>query len=50
MTWVCTGREVARDKLQTSEGWSQFTAGWAVGGLSGVAWGYVLTQILPYYS
>jgi photosystem I subunit 11 len=44
-----SGREVPRDKLQTAEGWSQFTSGWLVGGLSGVAWGYILTQILPYY-
>jgi photosystem I subunit 11 len=45
-----TGRAVARDPLQTSEGWAQFSSGWLVGGLSGVAWAYVLTQILPYYS
>lgn len=45
-----TGRSVARDPLQTSEGWSQFTSGWLVGGLSGVAWAYILTQVLPYYS
>ena len=44
-----SGRNVARDALQSSEGWSKFAAGWAVGGLSGVAWGYVCTQILPYY-
>jgi hypothetical protein len=30
--------------------WSEFTAGWLVGGLSGVAWAYILTQTLPYYS
>lgn len=45
-----TGRSVARDPLQTSEGWSQFTSGWLVGGLSGVAFAYILTQVLPYYS
>ena len=45
-----TGRSVARDPLQTSEGWSQFSSGWLVGGLSGVAWAYILTQVLPYYS
>lgn len=45
-----TGREVARDKLQTADGWNEFTSGWLVGGLSGVAFGYILTQILPYYS
>lgn len=44
-----SGRNIARDSLQSSEGWSKFAAGWAVGGLSGVAWGYVCTQILPYY-
>jgi photosystem I subunit 11 len=44
-----TGRSVQRDPLQSSEGWSQFTAGWTVGGLSGAAWGYICTQILPYY-
>lgn len=45
-----TGRAVARDPLQTSEGWSQFTSGWLVGGLSGVAWAYILSQTLPFYS
>ncbi len=44
-----SGRNIQRDPLQTSEGWSKFAAGWTVGGLSGVAWGYVCTQILPYY-
>lgn len=29
--------------------WNDFTAGFTVGGLSGVAWGYICTQILPYY-
>jgi hypothetical protein len=32
---------------QSSEGWQNFTAGWAVGSLSGVAWGYVLTKVHP---
>lgn len=45
---ACTGRPVDRDPLQSSEGWQKFTGGWLVGGLSGVAWGYILTQILPY--
>lgn len=45
-----SGREVKRDPLQSKEGWSGFTAGWLVGGLGGVAWAYVCTQILPYYS
>ena len=35
--------------LQTSAGWQKFAAGWLVGGLSGVAWAYILTQTLPYY-
>jgi len=45
-----TGRNITRDPLQSSEGWAQFTSGWLVGGLSGVAWSYILTQVLPYYS
>ena len=45
-----TGRKVSRDPLKTSEGWGQFASGWLVGGLSGVAWAYILTQTLPYYS
>lgn len=44
-----SGREVPKDPLQTGEGWANFTAGWLVGGLSGVAFSYVLTQTLPYY-
>ena len=45
-----TGRSIAPDPLQTSEGWAQFSSGWLVGGLSGVAWAYIMTQVLPYYS
>mmetsp|Transcript_22551 Transcript_22551/g.40157 ORF Transcript_22551/g.40157 Transcript_22551/m.40157 type:complete len:206 (-) Transcript_22551:146-763(-) len=45
-----TGREVPRDPLQSSEGWSNFTSGFLVGGVSGVAWAYICTQILPFYS
>uniref|UniRef100_A0A7S0S623 Photosystem I reaction center subunit XI, chloroplastic n=1 Tax=Chlamydomonas leiostraca TaxID=1034604 RepID=A0A7S0S623_9CHLO len=45
-----SGRSVARDPLQSSKGWQEFTAGWTVGGLSGVAWAYILSQTLPYYS
>ena len=45
-----TGRSVPRDPLQSAEGWNKFTAGFAVGGLSGAAGGYVCTQLLPYYS
>merc|ERR1719230_432556 len=32
-----SGREIERDELQTSAGWEDFTSGWVVGGLSGVA-------------
>jgi len=45
-----SGRSVSRDPLQSAEGWAKFAAGWTVGGLSGVAWCYILTQVLPYYS
>jgi len=45
-----SGRNINRDSLQSAEGWAQFAAGWTVGGLSGVAWCYILTQLLPYYS
>jgi photosystem I subunit 11 len=45
-----SGRTISKDPLQSTEGWASFTSGWLVGGLSGVAWSYVLTQVLPYYS
>ena len=45
-----SGRTIPRDPLQSSAGWSSFTAGWLVGGLAGTAWAYFLTQTLPYYS
>ncbi|KAK9907365.1 hypothetical protein WJX75_002256 [Coccomyxa subellipsoidea] len=45
-----SGRELQRDPLQTADGWQKFSAGWCVGGLSGVAWAWILTQTLPYYS
>jgi photosystem I subunit 11 len=44
-----TGRSIIRDPLQSAEGWNGFTAGFTVGGLSGAAFSYILTQILPYY-
>lgn len=44
-----TGREISKDALQSADGWANFTSGWLVGGLSGVAWGYICTQILPLY-
>jgi len=45
-----SGRPLAQDPLMSSEGWAKFAGGFTVGGLSGVAWAYVLTQVLPYYS
>merc|ERR1719389_389641 len=42
-----SGREIARDELQTSAGWANFTSGWLVGGLSGVAYCYLCTQLFP---
>ncbi|KAL4451231.1 hypothetical protein ABPG77_009303 [Micractinium sp. CCAP 211/92] len=45
-----SGRSIPRDPLQSAEGWNKFAAGFAVGGLSGAAWGYIMTQVLPYYS
>ncbi|KAG1657335.1 hypothetical protein FOA52_003758 [Chlamydomonas sp. UWO 241] len=44
-----SGRSVQRDPLFTADGWNGFAAGWTVGGLSGVAWAYIMTQALPYY-
>lgn len=45
-----SGREIARDELQTSGGWENFTSGWVFGGLSGVLYCYLCTQSFPYYS
>ncbi|KXZ49934.1 hypothetical protein GPECTOR_19g385 [Gonium pectorale] len=45
-----SGRSVARDSLFSADGWAGFTAGFLVGGEAGVAWAYILTQVLPYYS
>ena len=39
-----TGRPIARDPLQSADGWNKFAAGFAVGGLSGVAWAYILVS------
>lgn len=49
-TKTLSGRSVAADALQSADGWSGFAAGWTVGGLSGVAWAYIMTQVLPYYA
>lgn len=45
-----SGREIARDPLQSADGWNDFSSGFLVGGLSGVAWAYLCTQFLPFYS
>ena len=45
-----SGREIQRDPLQSAQGWSSFSAGFFVGGFSGVGWAYLLTLTLPYYS
>eukprot|EP00210_Caulerpa_lentillifera_P003037 g2899.t1 len=45
-----SGRDIQRDPLQSADGWNEFTAGWVLGGLSGVGWAYICTQILPFYS
>jgi photosystem I subunit 11 len=45
-----SGRELSPDEWQTSAGWSEFTSGWVVGGLSGVLYCYLCTQFFPYYS
>lgn len=36
--------------LQTAEGWASFAGGFFFGGLSGVAWAYILLYVLdlPY--
>lgn len=49
-TKTLSGRPLAKDPLQTAEGWEQFAAGWTIGGLGGVGYAYILSQILPYYS
>eukprot|EP00271_Cylindrocystis_brebissonii_P018187 TRINITY_DN5049_c0_g1_i1.p1 TRINITY_DN5049_c0_g1~~TRINITY_DN5049_c0_g1_i1.p1 ORF type:complete len:215 (+),score=26.11 TRINITY_DN5049_c0_g1_i1:210-854(+) len=45
-----TGRAKEADKLQTAEGWAGFSGGFFFGGLSGVAWAYILLYVLdlPY--
>ncbi|KAJ0971856.1 hypothetical protein J5N97_019815 [Dioscorea zingiberensis] len=50
-TLTLTGRKKEADKLQTAEGWSQFTGGFFFGGISGVLWAYFLLYVLdlPYY-
>merc|ERR1719498_1145427 len=45
-----SGRLIAPDELQTSDGWASFTSGWLVGGLLGVAYCYLCTQLFPNYN
>ncbi|KAK8948589.1 hypothetical protein KSP39_PZI005428 [Platanthera zijinensis] len=46
-----TGRKKVADKLQTAEGWAQFSGGFFFGGISGVIWAYFLLYVvnLPYF-
>uniref|UniRef100_A0ACD5XLP6 Uncharacterized protein n=1 Tax=Avena sativa TaxID=4498 RepID=A0ACD5XLP6_AVESA len=46
-----TGRKKEADKLQTAEGWAQFTGGFFFGGVSGAVWAYFLLYVLdlPYF-
>jgi len=39
----------AINPLHVQYRWAGFAGGFTVGGLSGVGFAYVLTQILPYY-
>lgn len=50
-TLTLTGRKKEADKLQTADGWAQFTGGFFFGGISGVIWAYFLLYVLnlPYY-
>ncbi|KZV48486.1 Photosystem I reaction center subunit XI, chloroplast precursor [Dorcoceras hygrometricum] len=50
-TLTLTGRKKEADKLQTAEGWAQFTGGFFFGGISGVLWAYFLLYVLdlPYF-
>jgi photosystem I subunit 11 len=43
------GRSLVPDELFSSNGWAEFTSGWVVGGLSGVVYCYLCTQLFPYY-
>uniref|UniRef100_J3ND01 Photosystem I reaction center subunit XI, chloroplastic n=2 Tax=Oryza brachyantha TaxID=4533 RepID=J3ND01_ORYBR len=50
-TLTLTGRQKEADKLQTADGWAQFTGGFFFGGVSGALWAYFLLYVLdlPYY-
>ena len=45
-----SGRSIEKDPLQSKDGWTDFTSGFLIGGLSGAGWAYVCTQILPFYA
>ncbi|CAI5505383.1 unnamed protein product [Closterium sp. Naga37s-1] len=49
-TLTLSGRTKEADKLQTADGWASFAGGFFFGGLSGVAWAYILLYVLdlPY--
>nr|YP_009398432.1 photosystem I reaction center subunit XI [Lophocladia kuetzingii]ARW67618.1 photosystem I reaction center subunit XI [Lophocladia kuetzingii] len=42
-----TNKEDTKDILQTSNGWSQFTAGFLVGAVGGSGFGYLLLANIP---
>merc|ERR1712070_707569 len=42
-----SGRNIPVDEWQTATCWGEFTSGWLVGGLSGVLYCYICTQIFP---
>ncbi|KAH7404287.1 hypothetical protein KP509_15G019500 [Ceratopteris richardii] len=50
-TLTLTGRKKEADKLQTAQGWANFSGGFFFGGISGVLWAYFLLYVLdlPYF-
>ncbi|KAH7276557.1 hypothetical protein KP509_39G011800 [Ceratopteris richardii] len=50
-TLTLTGRKKEADKLQTAQGWANFSGGFFFGGVSGVVWAYFLLYVLdlPYF-
>jgi len=47
-TLTLSGRVIG-DQLQTKDGWASFASGFAVGGVSGAVWAYILYTNLPFY-
>merc|ERR1711985_53272 len=43
------GRVLDGDLLLTASGWSDFSAGWLLGGMAGVTYCYFCTQRFPFY-